>query len=80
MVNVIFDPDFKKDFEKIKNKDIKEQIIKQITKIKENPEIGKSMRYERRGTRELYVGSSRLSYVFEGDTVFILAIYHKDEQ
>lgn len=81
MVEVIFDPDFKKEFERIKNKDIKERIIKQITKIRENPDIGKPMRYGRKGTRELYViGSFRLSYLFEGDIVFILSLYHKDEQ
>ncbi len=80
MVNAIFDPDFRKEFEKIKNKDIKEKIIKHVIKIKENPEIGKPMRYARKGTRELYIGSFRLSYIFEGDTVSILALYHKDEQ
>lgn len=80
MVNAIFDPDFKKNFEKIKNKDIKQKIIKQVAKIKENPEIGKPMRYGRNGTRELYTGSFRLSYIIEGDTVYILALYHKDDQ
>ncbi len=80
MVNVIFDPDFKKEFEKIRNADIKERIIKQVAKIRENPEIGKPMRYGRKGTRELYVGSFRLSYLIEEETVKILALYHKDEQ
>ena len=80
MVDVIFDPDFKKEFEKIKNNDVKDKIIKQVAKIKENPEIGKPMRYGRKGTRELYVGSARLSYWIEGDTVYVLAIYHKDRQ
>ncbi len=80
MVNAIFDPEFRKEFQKIKNKDIKERIIKQVTKIKENPEIGKPMMYGRKGTRELYFGSFRLSYMIEGDTVYILTLYHKDEQ
>lgn len=80
MVNVIFEPDFKKEFEKIKHADIKERIIKQVAKIKENPEIGKPMMYGRKGTRELYVGSFRLSYLIEDETVKILALYHKDKQ
>lgn len=80
MVIVIFEQDFKKDFGKIKNKDIKDKIIKQITKIKENPEMGKPMRYGRKGTRELYIGSSRLSYSIENNIVYIFALYHKDEQ
>ena len=57
MVDIIFDSHFKKDFKKIKDKSIKEKIIKQISKIKENPEIGKPMRYCRKGTRELYITS-----------------------
>lgn len=80
MVGVIFDPDFKKDFKKIKNKDIKDKLIKQISKIKDNPEIGKPMMYDRKGTRELYIMPYRLSYKIEGDTVYILALYHKDFQ
>ncbi|MBI3032214.1 type II toxin-antitoxin system RelE/ParE family toxin [Candidatus Woesearchaeota archaeon] len=66
MVDAIFDLQFRKEFEKIKNKDLKEKIIKQVSKIKNNPEIGKPMRYSRKGTRELYMGSSRLSYIIEG--------------
>lgn len=80
MVNVIFDLIFKKDFKKIKNRLLKEKVIKQVSKIKDNPKIGKPMRYCRKGTRELYIPPLRLSYKIEGDTVYILALYHKDEQ
>jgi addiction module RelE/StbE family toxin len=80
VVEVIFDPSFKKDFQKIKSKSVKEKIIKQFSKIKDNPEIGKPMRFDRKGTRELYVSPWRLSYKFEGNVVYILALYHKDEQ
>ena len=80
MVTIIFDPVFKKDFKKIKNSTIKEKIIKQVSKIKDNPEIGKPMMYDRKGTRELYIAPFRLSYKVKADTVYILALYHKDEQ
>ncbi len=80
MVNVIFDPLFKKDFQKIKDSALKERIIKQISKIKDEPEVGKPMKYDRKGTRELYISPFRLSYKMEGDTVYILALYHKDLQ
>ena len=80
MVEVIFDPDFRKDFKKIKDNSTKEKIIKQISKIKDNPEIGKPMRYGRKKTRELYISPFRLSYKVEGDTIYILALYHKDLQ
>ena len=80
MVEVIFDPLFKKYFKKIKDRFLKDKVIKQISKIKDNPEIGKPMRYCRKGTRELYLSPLRLSYKIEGDIVYILALYHKDEQ
>lgn len=65
---------------KLKSKDIKNKIIKQISKIKENPEIGKPMKYQRKGTRELYLSPYRLSYKVENEIVYILALYHKDLQ
>ena len=40
------------------------------------------MRFARKGTREVYVGSFRLSYAYlkeEGKIIF-LDLYHKDEQ
>lgn len=80
MVTVIFDPIFKKNFQKIKDSTLKEKIIKKISKIKDNPQVGKPMKYDRKGTRELYISPFRLSYKIEGGTVYILALYHKDEQ
>lgn len=80
MVDVIFDPNFKKDFKKIKDKSVKEKIIKQVSKLKNNPELGKPMRFERKGTRELYISPWRLSYKNDKNTIYILALYHKDLQ
>ena len=46
------------------------------------PEIGKPMRYSRKGTREVYAGSFRLSYAYipEESRIIFLDLYHKDEQ
>ena len=57
-------------------------IKKLIRKIIDVPEIGKPMRYFRKGTREVYVSPFRLSYEFdkEKDLLTFLNIYHKDEQ
>jgi hypothetical protein len=32
-----------------------------MSKIKDNPEIGKQMRYDKKGTREMYISPFRLS-------------------
>ncbi len=80
MVEVIFDSDFKKDFKKIKDNIIKEKIIKQVSKIKDNSKIGKPMRFGRKGSRELYIPPWRLSYKLEGEIIYLLVLYHKDVQ
>ena len=82
MVKADFHPFFKKEFSKLKNKVLKERIINQLIKIRENPEIGKPMKFNRKGTREVYIGSFRLSYIYhkEENKIIILDIYHKDEQ
>ena len=82
MVNVTFTNEFKQIFLKIKDSSTKDQILKQIEKIKVNPEVGKPMRYSRKGTRELYIKSYRISYEYikSEDHVSILDLYHKKEQ
>jgi len=64
MVEIDYHPKFKHFFDKIKDKLLKEKVIKQIQKIIINPEVGKPMRNIRRGTRELYISPFRLSYTY----------------
>ncbi|MCD6206798.1 MAG: type II toxin-antitoxin system RelE/ParE family toxin [Methanosarcinales archaeon] len=82
MLTVEHKPNFLKRVRKIKGNSIKERVKNQIKKILEDPEIGKPMKYARKGTRELYVGSFRLSYAYLKDEskIIFLDIYHKDEQ
>ncbi|MBW2990526.1 type II toxin-antitoxin system RelE/ParE family toxin [Candidatus Woesearchaeota archaeon] len=80
MVEVIYAPFFETKFKKIKNESLKERIIKQIIKIKNNPEIGKPMMHDRKGTRELYIKPYRLSYRIQDKIIYVLDIYHKNKQ
>lgn len=61
---------------------MKDLVEKRVRKILENQEVGKPMRYGRKGTREVYVGHFRLSYIFlpEEKIIMLLDFYHKDEQ
>ena len=81
MVKYTYAPKFQKTFKKLDNS-LKIRIKKLVNKIIENPEIGKSMKYNRKGTREVYAGSFRLSYSYDNDAdeLIFLTIYHKDEQ
>jgi len=82
MVTVSYHHYFEKQIRKIKNEALKQRIKQQIQKIIEDPEIGKPMRFGRKGTRELYISPFRLSYMYEKEMnrIVLLAIYHKDEQ
>jgi len=82
MVKIDYKPTFKHFFDKIKDKLLKEKIIKQIQKIILNPEVGKPMRNIRRGTRELYINPFRLSYAYlpNENKIIILELYHKKKQ
>jgi len=82
MVTVKFENDLLKTIKKIKDTSIKEKIKTQIEKIIEHPEIGKPMRYARKGTRELYISSYRIAYAYykEEKKIIFLDFYHKDEQ
>ncbi|HGJ66817.1 TPA: hypothetical protein ENS27_15755 [bacterium] len=82
MVNVRFDEFFQKTISKIKDQEIQKSVKNKIKKIIENPEIGKPMRNIRKGTREIYAGSFRISYNYhkELDLIEFLDFYHKDEQ
>ena len=82
MLNIDYKDEFLKSLKKLRDSVAKEKIKKQVEKIIENPEIGKPMMYERKGTRELYVSPYRLAYAYskEENKIIFLDIYHKDEQ
>jgi mRNA-degrading endonuclease RelE of RelBE toxin-antitoxin system len=82
MLDIDYNKNFLKFISKIKSSDDKLKIKKQIEKIIDNPEIGKPMRYCRKGTREIYIGSYRLAYSYINlkNRIIFLEIYHKDNQ
>jgi mRNA-degrading endonuclease RelE of RelBE toxin-antitoxin system len=82
MVRISFNENFKRRVSKIKDASVKERIEKLLFKIRENPEIGKPMRHNRKGTREVYLPPFRLSYAYDRthEIIIILDLYHKDEQ
>lgn len=82
MVKLDFDDNFKRTISKIKDASVIGRIEKLLIKIKDNPEIGKPMRHNLKGTREVYLPPFRLSYAYDktNDILIILDFHHKDEQ
>ena len=64
------------------DKSLKIKLKKLMLKIEANPHFGKPMRFERKGTRELYINPFRLSYTYDPneDHLTFLDIYHKKHQ
>ncbi len=75
------DVHFEKIFLKL-DSHLKEIVKTQIRKIMENPDVGKPMRFARKGTQEVYVGSFRLSYIYIAvdNRIVFLDLYHKNQQ
>ena len=82
MVTIAYDPSFEKKVRKIKDQVLKLKVKNKILKIIDSPEIGKPMRYSRKGTREVYIPPFRLSYSYiqNEEKIIFLDLYHKDEQ
>ena len=82
MVTIAFESSFEKTIKKLRDTLVKEKVKKQIEKIVNVPEIGKPMRFNRKGTREVYIPPWRLSYIYlkEENKIVFLDLYHKDEQ
>ena len=73
-------PKFLNALKHIKDKNFKIKIWKQTEKIIKNPETGKPMMYERKGTREVRIPPFRISYAYIDNKIIFLDLYHKDEQ
>ncbi|MBU2633660.1 MAG: type II toxin-antitoxin system RelE/ParE family toxin [Nanoarchaeota archaeon] len=79
MVKVTFSEGFEKSFKKLKDKTLKEKIIKQINKIIENPSVGKPLKHDLKGERTLYIKPHRLIYAFKDDEIILLRFLHRKE-
>ncbi len=82
MVSVVTSKKFQEVLKKIKDSLFREKVLKHVEKIKNNPEIGKLMKYYRKGTREVYIHPFRLSYAYNipENAIYLFDLYHKDEQ
>ena len=72
---------FKKIFNKL-DTIFQKRVVKLTQKLLENPTAGKPMKYDRRGTREVYLKPFRLSYAYSRreSMIILLDLYHKKKQ
>ena len=81
-IDLRFSEEFVKELKKVKDNNTKIKLYKQILRIVENPDVGKPMRYSRKGEQKVYLDSFRLYYKFYPDenVLRIVEFSHKDAQ
>ncbi|KYC52856.1 MAG: Plasmid stabilization system protein [Candidatus Methanofastidiosum methylothiophilum] len=79
MVRVVYSKEFEEDVKKIRDKALKERLVKQVEKILTNPEVGKPLRYNLKGERSVYVSPYRLVYALIDDKIFLLRFRHRED-
>jgi len=78
-MEIIFSDDFKKEFKKIKDKDKRLKIIKQLKKLSLKPEAGKPLRYELKNHRTMRIHPFRIIYRLEEEKIIIICFDHRKD-
>lgn len=73
----VYDPVFKRQFDKIKNNKLRVRITNKLKKLRENPFLGKPLRYSAKNHRSLRIGKYRIIYRIEDDKILILCFDHR---
>jgi len=76
---VVTTEEYEKDTKHIKDGETKERIKKQIRKIIENPDIGKSLTHDLKGERSVHIQPFRLIYAIDNDKIILLRFEHRKE-
>ena len=74
---IFYTEEFKKDIKKIKDNETKERLKKIIEKLRENPEMGKPLRYRLSGLRSVKLSSFRIIYCVKKDKIILLKFGHR---
>jgi len=78
-MEIIFSNEFKKEFKRIKDKETRFKIIKQVRKLSLLPESGKPLKYKLKNHRSLRIPPFRIIYRLEQDKIIISCFDHRKE-
>jgi addiction module RelE/StbE family toxin len=68
---------FESDVKKIRSKDIKSRIDKEVKRISLHPEVGKPLEYTLKGERTIRIPPYRLIYKVESNRLILLRFEHR---
>ena len=75
-MQIIFSDEFRKDFNKIKDKLTRIKIINHLKKLDQLPKSGKPLQYDLKGHRSIRIPPFRIIYRIESTRISILTIRH----
>jgi mRNA-degrading endonuclease RelE of RelBE toxin-antitoxin system len=78
-MEILFSDEFRKEFKKLKDKELRLRIIKQIKKLTVNPEAGKPLKYQLKQHRSVRVPPYRIIYRIESDKLIINCFDHRKD-
>ena len=76
-MQIIFSDEFRKEYKKIKDKNLRLKIIKQFKKIEHDPKAGKPLKYKLKNHRSLRVPPFRIIYRVEEDKIIVNCFDHR---
>ncbi|MBW2969325.1 type II toxin-antitoxin system RelE/ParE family toxin [Candidatus Woesearchaeota archaeon] len=78
-MELIFSEEFRKDFNKIKDKTTRIKVINHLKKLASLPESGKPLQYNLKGHRSIRVPPFRIIYRIEKDKIIINCFDHRKD-
>jgi mRNA-degrading endonuclease RelE of RelBE toxin-antitoxin system len=76
---VVYTKMFERAVRKIKDASIKERVKKQVEEIIQKPDIGKPLRFDKKGERTVWVPPFRILYAWENETIYFLDFDKRDK-
>ncbi len=77
--NIVYTNKFERDVKKIKDNSVKGRLAKQITKIVEDPESGKPLKYGLKDEWTVRIKPYRLIYTVQDGRLILLRFEHRKE-
>jgi addiction module RelE/StbE family toxin len=78
-MEILFSDEFRKDFKKLKDKELRLRIIKILKKLAEQPEAGKPLKRDLKLHRSLRIPPFRIIYRIKGNKLIINCFDHRKD-
>ena len=78
VVGAIFTDAFERAVRNVKDAAVKKRVKNQIKEILERPEIGKPLKFQRKGERSIRIPPFRIIYALQGNTIYFLDFDKRD--